>query len=394
MFPFLIRQTIFGPKGIENTGKMEMTEIQRYKIALERLKQLSDIRLGKPLLIQTLMGNLRVLHSNHIGYFKYISTKKSWEIALTDGSFVRLKENLRAKNLCAYNDRFIQIHQSYIINIQYLCMIQNNHCIMYPPFHHINELCISQKYKRELTAISTNSEADNPAHNVISFNHFSQNPRYFPLKFVYSTKRNYFVKITKIHYMKKHILLLGIFLSLTVFLSVQAGNTVIDSLKQEIRQAEREPSSKEKLIELYQFLGAEYETLDHDSSYHYIQKGLSLYPQPAFEEEGYLQLLNSLANYLFMEGKLEQAKETFKTVAAHAPKLKERRYDLEGVVESSIGVCYRKLGMFDSAVYHYNRALDFCKKTEKYEDIASTYYNIGVLYHLNKRYEEALEQGS
>ena len=134
MFPFLIRQTIFGPKGIENTGKMEMTEIQRYKIALERLKQLSDIRLGKPLLIQTLMGNLRVLHSNHIGYFKYISTKKSWEIALTDGSFVRLKGNLRAKNLCAYNDRFIQIHQSYIINIQYLCMIQNNHCIMYPPF--------------------------------------------------------------------------------------------------------------------------------------------------------------------------------------------------------------------------------------------------------------------
>ena len=91
--------------------------------------------------------------------------------------------------------------------------------------------------------------------------------------------------------MKKHILLLGIFLSLTVFLSVQAGNTVIDSLKQEIRQAEREPSSKEKLIELYQFLGAEYETLDHDSSYHYIQKGLSLYPRPAFEEEGYQQIV-------------------------------------------------------------------------------------------------------
>lgn len=76
---------------------MEITEIQRYQIALERLKQLSDIKLGKPLLIQTLMGNLRVLHSNHIGYFKYISTKKSWEIALTDGAFVRLKGNLRAK---------------------------------------------------------------------------------------------------------------------------------------------------------------------------------------------------------------------------------------------------------------------------------------------------------
>lgn len=74
--------------------------------------------------------------------------------------------------------------------------------------------------------------------------------------------------------MKKHILLLGIFLNLTFSLSVQAGNTVIDSLKQEIRQAEREPSSKEKLIELYQFLGAEYETLDHDSSYIYKRDSL------------------------------------------------------------------------------------------------------------------------
>ena len=193
--------------------------------------------------------------------------------------------------------------------------------------------------------------------------------------------------------MKKLLFTLGIFLHTVLCLPIQAETATIDSLKRELQLAEQKNSTKEQLIELYQFLGAEYETLDHDSSYHYIQKGLSLYSKPTFEEEGYLQLLNSLANYLFMEGKIEQAKEKFKTVATHAPQLKERRYDLEGVVESSIGVCYRKLGMFDSAVYHYNRAIDLCKKTEKYEDIASTYYNIGVLYHLNKRYEEALTQG-
>lgn len=49
--------------------------------------------------------------------------------------------------------------------------------------------------------------------------------------------------------------------------------------------------------------------------------------------------------------------------------------------------------MYDSAVYHYNRAIDICKKTGKPEDVSSIYYNIGVLYHLNKRYEEALTQG-
>ena len=99
---------------------MKTTEIQRYNAALERLRRLFDAKLGKPLLIQTFMGNLHVLRSNDIGYFKYISTRKSWEIALTDGSFLRLKANLRAKDLCTYNEEFVQIHQSYIINMHYL----------------------------------------------------------------------------------------------------------------------------------------------------------------------------------------------------------------------------------------------------------------------------------
>lgn len=193
--------------------------------------------------------------------------------------------------------------------------------------------------------------------------------------------------------MKKTFLLVLILPGITAYSNAQTETATIDSLKREIQVAESHTSSRERLTELYQSLGAEYETLNHDSSYRYIRKGLSLYPQPAFEEEGYLQLLNSLANYWFMEGKMEQAKETFKTVAIHARKLPKRAYDLEGVVESSIGVCYRKLGMFDSAVYHYNRAIDFCKKAGKPEDVSSTYYNIGVLYHLHKRYEEALTQG-
>lgn len=111
--------------------------------------------------------------------------------------------------------------------------------------------------------------------------------------------------------MKKLLFTLGTFLHAVLCLPIQAETATIDSLKRELQLAEQKNSTKEQLIELYQFLGAEYETLDHDSSYHYIQKGLSLYSKPTFEEEGYLQLLNSLANYLFMEGKIEQAKEKF-----------------------------------------------------------------------------------
>lgn len=146
----------------------------------------------------------------------------------------------------------------------------------------------------------------------------------FYLKFVYSTKNRYFVELTKLDYMKKLIFILGIFLHTIFCLPMQAETAAIDSLKRELQVAKRQNTSKEKLIELYQTLGAEYETQNHDSSYYYIQKGLSLYSKPTFEEEGYLQLLNSLANYLFMEGKIEQAKEKFKTVATPSQRKKIR----------------------------------------------------------------------
>lgn len=76
--------------------------------------------------------------------------------------------------------------------------------------------------------------------------------------------------------MKKLLFTLGIFLHTVLCLPIQAETATIDSLKRELQLAEQKNSTKEQLIELYQFLGAEYETLDHDSSYHYIQKGLSL----------------------------------------------------------------------------------------------------------------------
>lgn len=129
---------------------MESTHIQRYKTALEHLRKLSDLRLRKPLLIHTVTGNLRVLRPNDIGYFRYNSTQKSWEVALRDGSFVRLRGNLRAENLCSYSEAFVQIHQSYVINLHYLQIIQDRHCLLDAPFHSVEELQVSLKYKKKL----------------------------------------------------------------------------------------------------------------------------------------------------------------------------------------------------------------------------------------------------
>lgn len=44
----------------------------------------------------------------------------------------------------------MSLHQSYIININYLIMIKENRCVMYPPFEKITELIVSKKFKKTL----------------------------------------------------------------------------------------------------------------------------------------------------------------------------------------------------------------------------------------------------
>ena len=85
-----------------------------------------------------------------LGYFRYQSARKIWEVALTNGTFLPLKRNTTAEQLCAYDTAFTQIHQSYIINLHYLIMVQDNRCIMYPPFNSLEELVVSKKYKKKM----------------------------------------------------------------------------------------------------------------------------------------------------------------------------------------------------------------------------------------------------
>lgn len=105
----------------------------------------------KPFMLVTPTGDLRVLRASDIGYFRYQSARKSWEVALTNGTFISLRRNTSAEQLCAYDEQFVQIHQSFIINLSYLLMVQDNRCVMYPPFDAPSEdLIVSRKYRKEM----------------------------------------------------------------------------------------------------------------------------------------------------------------------------------------------------------------------------------------------------
>lgn len=101
-------------------------------------------------MISTPTNDLRILRSIDIGFFRYNSDRKLWEVVLNNQLPLLLKKNTTADHIKGYAPCFVQIHQSYIININYLMMIKENRCVMFPPFENITELQVSKKFRKEL----------------------------------------------------------------------------------------------------------------------------------------------------------------------------------------------------------------------------------------------------
>lgn len=104
----------------------------------------------KSMLITTITNDKIVLRPQNIGYFKYDSERKLWEIMLDNSQHFTLKHQTTAEVILNYSSEFIQIHKAYIININYLGIIKENTCAMLYPFNTVTELKISKVYKKKL----------------------------------------------------------------------------------------------------------------------------------------------------------------------------------------------------------------------------------------------------
>lgn len=103
-----------------------------------------------PFMLITPTGDLRMVKKAEIGYFKYVSSRKIWEAVLTTGDTLMLKRSTPVELLCSFDDCFVRVHQSYVINMNYLLMVQDSKCIMCPPFENCTEITVSRKYKKEI----------------------------------------------------------------------------------------------------------------------------------------------------------------------------------------------------------------------------------------------------
>lgn len=99
--------------------------------------------------IQLSSNDIRILKLSEIGYFKLNGLRRCWEVFLFNGVSLPLRTTIKTEQILQYSDNFLQVHQSFIINLSYLAMIHNKSCVMYPPFNSI-EIPLSRRYQKTL----------------------------------------------------------------------------------------------------------------------------------------------------------------------------------------------------------------------------------------------------
>lgn len=131
-------------------NRFMQAKIEEQKMSLSLPMQEKSVDTNEKIFtIQLPMGDIHVLRLSDIGYFKFNTSRRCWEVLLYTQKLLVMRSSINATRILSFSPKFIQIHKSYIINMQHLAVIHDDVCIMYPPFNN-EKLPISGKYKKEL----------------------------------------------------------------------------------------------------------------------------------------------------------------------------------------------------------------------------------------------------
>lgn len=101
------------------------------------------------LAITTVTNEMRVVRVSEIGYFRYSTQRKIWEVALSDNSFLTLHKGTSAGTILGYSNLFVQTHQSYIVNVNNVMLIGQNNVVLFPPFND-DTVLLGRTFKKKL----------------------------------------------------------------------------------------------------------------------------------------------------------------------------------------------------------------------------------------------------
>lgn len=182
--------------------------------------------------------------------------------------------------------------------------------------------------------------------------------------------------------MKKYLLVLSL---LFVSFSASAdGDALLDSLYRNLKKAETQEGNA--LAEAYSDIGDYYMYKQPDSARYYFQQGIDHLRNHT--DLCYSGLLSNMATYYYSIGDMDKALSSYLFALQEAVRLGHD--EVATLVSSSLGVVYRRKEMPDSALYYYNKALEFSEKQDDFATTANLYTNIAVLYSAIPRLAEAL----
>lgn len=103
------------------------------------------------LLCYTNTEDFQLVNISTIGLFQYNGELRSWEVVIANQKQpVKLKRDVKNKDLLALDNRFIQVSQKYIVNINCLLKVRDNYCIFNPPFEDIDYVKVGRMYRRRI----------------------------------------------------------------------------------------------------------------------------------------------------------------------------------------------------------------------------------------------------
>ena len=102
-------------------------------------------------ILYTNATDFRVVDMRDIGLFQYNHELRVWEVVVTGRTEpLRLKRSVNNETLTAIDQRFVQVSQRFIININYLMEVSDSHCLFYPPFDAIGYVKVGRKFRKKL----------------------------------------------------------------------------------------------------------------------------------------------------------------------------------------------------------------------------------------------------
>ncbi len=102
-------------------------------------------------LLYTNSVDFAIVDKADIGYFQYHSVSRCWEAVVTGKAKpVRLRHSIRRSEILQLSDLYIQVHQRFIINIDFLLGVTDGRCCFRAPFGEATHVVVGRVYREKL----------------------------------------------------------------------------------------------------------------------------------------------------------------------------------------------------------------------------------------------------